>query len=141
MTNAQILSAVINKWGQPFIQYLANNYIGSSTAVQFIQNKAVSWGIASPKWSLLKDLSPFIEGATQGVAVPVLTSIFSKIDDSVIPHIAHNIVDTAIERGKLAFIEGKIEIEEEDLRELKRLLELNLPLEEMEVYEVITDDK
>lgn len=141
MTNAQILSAVINKWGQPFIQYFINSYLGNSSIVQMIQNKVVSMGFVPPNWSLFKELSPLMEGVSGGIVIPILQSYLSKLEDSSIPPMVHQIVDSAIKNGKLVLLGGKIEIEEEDLRELKRLLELNLPLTELETYEVITDDK
>jgi hypothetical protein len=51
----------------------------------------------------------------------------SMVDDSMIPKLAHNFVDNAIDNTELSLFEGKIVFEEDDLKRLKRLLELNLP--------------
>jgi hypothetical protein len=49
------------------------------------------------------------------------------MDDASIPKMAHEIVDDALKNGELSLFEGKVVFEEADLRNLKRLLELNLP--------------
>ena len=60
------------------------------------------------------------------------------VDDSSLPAMAHGIVDKAIENGELSLAEGFITFEEADLKRLKRLLELNLPLAEENCYIVKT---
>lgn len=140
MTNAVKLAHVLNKWGQPFIQYFIGGGIEDNAIFQFIQNKIISSGIVSQKWKLMDDISFIVNGMTDRMVVPVLGSYISKLDDSVIPIVAHSIVDEAIKKGKLTFLEGKIEIVEEDLLELKKYLNWNLPIEESEVYDVIDHD-
>jgi hypothetical protein len=61
------------------------------------------------------------------------------VDDATLPAMAHGIVDKAIENGELSLAEGFLTFEENDLKRLKRLLELNLPLEQSECYTVKTE--
>lgn len=137
MTNAVKLAHVLNKWGQPFIQYFLSGKMDNIPLVQMLQNKVISMGLVSPSWSLTKELSPLLEGVSGALVVPFISSYLSKVDDSTIPQMAHQLVDEAIKKGKLTLLEGKIEIEEDDLLELKKYLNWNLPIEESEVYEVI----
>jgi hypothetical protein len=52
---------------------------------------------------------------------------------------AHAIVDKAIAQGHLTLFEGNIIFNEADLKQLKRLLELNLPVGMEETYTVKED--
>ena len=140
MTNAVKLAHVLNKWGQPFIQYFLSGKMDNIPLVQMLQNKVISMGLVSPSWSLTKELSPLLDGVSGALVVPFISSYLSKVDDSTIPQMAHQLVDEAIKKGKLTLLEGKIEIEEDDLLELKKYLNWNLPIEESEVYEVIDHD-
>lgn len=65
---------------------------------------------------------------------PILNSYLSKMDDAQLPYMAHSIVDSALKNGELSLLEGTIEIEEADLKELKRLLNINMPLKTEDVY-------
>ena len=139
-TNAQILSAVINKWSQPLIKTLLGSKVQSLGFIQAIENKVRSMGWVSNKWTLLGELSPIMEGVTGSIMTPVLNKYLSMVDDASIPQIAHDIVDEALKQGKLSILEGKIELETEDLIELKNLLNYNLPIKEEQTYKVITEE-
>ena len=54
---------------------------------------------------------------------------------------AHGLVDKAIQNGGLELMEGRLKFDMNDLRELKNLLDYNLPLQKKEEYEVITSKK
>lgn len=137
-TNSQILSAVINKWVQPVVTQLAQEKIGSFPFLQAIDNKVRSMGWVSPNWSIVKELSPMIEPITNSIAQPFIQKYLSSIPDEAIPSMAHSIVDKALEKGHFEFMEGKILLEKEDLQELKKLLEYNLPIEKGNDYVVKT---
>lgn len=77
-----------------------------------------------------------LEGITGAMIQPVLNRYLSQLDDASIPMMAHSIVDKAIEQGELALFEGKVVFDKEDLKQLKRLLEANLPVNESETYQV-----
>lgn len=84
-------------------------------------------GWVSPNWSLYSELSPIMESVTGNILTPFISKYVSQIDDSLIPKMAHSIVDNAIKNGELALFEDKIIFEEADLKKLKKLLDLNLP--------------
>ena len=139
-TNAQILSAVINKWSQPLIKTLLGSKVQSLGFIQALENKVRSMGWVSPNWSMMAELSPIMEGVTGSIMTPVLNKYLSMVDDASIPQMAHDIVDEALKQGKLSILEGKVELETEDLIELKNLLNYNLPIKEGQTYKVITEE-
>jgi hypothetical protein len=87
----------------------------------------------------MMDLMPIIGGASDVIIVPILNKYLSMVDDASLPAMAHGIVDKAIENGELSLAEGFITFEEADLKKLKRLLELNLPLPDVRGYIVKTE--
>lgn len=127
-TNSQILSAVLSKFLQPLVQLYGGGWLSSLPAVKMIENKVRAMGIVSQGWSITKEAAPLIEGVSGSVITPILNNQLSKIDDAQLPYIAHSIVDSAIKNGKLELLEGMVEIDESDLKSLKKLLDINLPL-------------
>lgn len=138
-TNAQILSAVINKWSQPFVRTMLSGKVQSIGALRNIEEKIKSTGWVSPQWSIMQDLNPILESVSGSVITPMLSRYLSQLDDDAIPQMAHSIVDNAIKNGSLSLFDGKLELEREDLEELKKLLNYNLPIDEEKVYEVKTE--
>lgn len=138
-TNAQILGAIVNKWAQPLIGTFVNQYMGGAHWLQAIQNKIRSTGWVSSNWSLIAELSPLMEGVSGSIITPMLTRYLSQVDDVAIPAMAHAIVDKAMESGEIRLFEGKVIFEANDLQQLKRLLELNLPLKAEDSVNIITD--
>lgn len=132
-TNAQILSAVLNKWAQPLVGTFLNANMQSIPIIQGIQNKIRSTGWVSPNWSLIAELSPLMESVTGNIVAPMINKYISQIDDASIPKIAHEVVDNALKNGELSLFEGKVVFEQSDLKQLKRLLDLNLPYSQEEI--------
>lgn len=137
-SNASILAAVVNRWIQPVLVQIAQGKLDSLPFIQAINNKVRSTGWVTPSWSVTAELSPFIEPITGGMVSPILESYMKQVPDSAIPGIAHGIVDKALERGELSFLGGKITFDREDLTELKKLLDYNLPFKKTDEYEVRT---
>lgn len=137
-TNSQILAAVLNRWLQPVVIQFSQAKMASFPVVQAIENKVKSIGFVSPNWSLMSELSPMIEPVTRSIVQPMLGRYLANIPDEAIPAMAHSIVDKAIANGKLEFMEGKLVFDREDLSELKRLLDYNLPMQKQEEYTVRT---
>lgn len=137
-TNSQILAAVLNRFAQPLIKEYAGSKIKQAAGYQIAENMIKKWFPVSPNYSLMNDISFAINGATDRAIVPVLNGFIAKMPDDMIPVIAHSIVDSALQNGKLDFIEGKLTFDKHDLEELKKLLEYNLPLDKTKEYEVIT---
>ena len=138
-TNADILGAVINKWSQPLIGTFLNSHMQTIPFIQGLQNKIRSTGWVSQSWTLMGELSPIMEGISGNLVAPVLKKYLSQVDDASIPKMAHAIVDNALKKGELSLFEGKVTFEEDDLKQLKRLLELNLPYNKDKDVIVITD--
>lgn len=127
-TNSQILAAVVSQWMQPLIGSFVGSKIGNIPMLGAAENWVKNLGIVSPNYSIIKDLMPIIGGASDVIVVPMLNKYLSMMDDASLPAMAHGIVDKAIENGELSLAEGFVTFEEPDLKRLKRLLELNLPL-------------
>ena len=127
-TNSQILAAVVSQWMQPLVGSFVTSKIGNIPMLGAAENWVKNLGIVSPNYSIVKDLMPIIGGASDVIIVPILNKYLSMVDDASLPAMAHGIVDKAIENGELSLAEGYLTFEEADLKKLKRLLELNLPL-------------
>lgn len=138
-TNSQILAAVVSQWMQPLIGSFVGSKIGNIPMLGAAENWIKNLGIVSPNYSIMKDLMPIIGGASDVVIIPMLNKYLSMVDDASLPAMAHGIVDKAIENGELSLAEGFITFEEPDLKKLKRLLELNLPLPDDRGYIVKTE--
>ena len=137
-TNAQILAAVLAKWGQPAIEQLASGKLDNLPWMQAVSNKVRSMGWVSASWSLGKELSPLMSSITEALIVPVIERYLQGMPDASLPSIAHSLVDAALVNGSLSLFEGNVVFEKEDLDELKNYLNWNLPLGESPVYEVKT---
>lgn len=135
-TNAQILSAIINKWAQPFLQSFMTGKVQSLGFLSNLESKIKSTGWVSPRWSIMQDLSPLMESLSGSLVTPMLNRYLSQLDDAAIPQMAHNIVDDALKRGSLSLFEDKVEIERADLEYLKKLLDYNLPYNESDVITI-----
>ena len=137
-TNAQILAAVLAKWGQPAIEQLTSGKLDNLPWMQAVSNKVRSMGWVSPNWSLVKELSPLMSTITDAVVVPIIGRFLEGMPDESLPSIAHSIVDAALVNGGLSLFEGNVVFEKEDLDDLKNYLNWNLPLGESSAYEVKT---
>ena len=137
-TNSQILSAVISVWAQPMIGQIVQGKIAAIPFLGMAENWIKNLGIVSPNYSIMKDIMPVVGGVSDVLITPFLNKYLAMVDDASLPAMAHGIVDSAIENGELALAEGFLTIEEADLKRLKRLLELNLPLPEENCYIVKT---
>lgn len=137
-TNSQILAAVLNKWLQPVVLQFSQAKMASFPMVQAIENKIKSTGWVNPNWNLTSELSPMIQPITNSILQPVLNRYLVNVPDESIPAMAHGIIDQAIANGQLELMDGKLVFEREDLEELKKLLNYNLPLKHEQEYKVIT---
>lgn len=135
-TNSQILASVLNYFAQPIIKELAGQKIMQASGFQVAENAIKKWLPVSPNYSLMNDISFIIQGATDKAIVPILSKYLSTIPDDMIPTLAHSIVDSAIKEGKLEYFDGKLEFTKEDMQDLKKLLNYNLPLAQADCYKV-----
>lgn len=137
VTNRQILAAVLVKWAQPAIEQFATSKLSALPFFEIANNKVRSTGFVSPTWALERDLMPIAGGLVKAIAEPALASMLNGVPDAMIPQMAHGIVDSALENGSLSLFEGKVIFEREDLEELKRYLNYNLPYDAGESYQVL----
>ena len=138
-TNAQILAAVLNQWANPLINKLVSTNLSTNPVISAIENRVRSTGWVSQRWNLTAELTPVIRNASSMIVEPILSKYISGIPDESIPSVAHGVVDEAVRQGELSLFEGNVVLDADDLKRLKRLLQLNLPLGESCGYEVITD--
>ena len=134
------MAAVVSYWAQPFIGSLLAGKINNIPVLGFAENWIKNLGIVSTNYSIVKDLMSILGGAGHAVAIPFLSKYISQVEDAAIPLVAHGIVDNAIKRGELSLAEGTVVIEGGDLKALKRLLDLNMPLSEENCYIVKTEE-
>lgn len=140
ITNAYKLSMVLTRWIQPVLNQLASNRMSMLPFVSSIENKVRSIGWVSPSWSLAQELSPILNNISGSLVQPFLQRYVSNVPDESIPKMAHNIVDEAIKNGGLSLFEGSVTFELDDLKELKKLLDYNLPYRREEEFEVKMKD-
>lgn len=139
-SNSDILAAIINKFAQPIVVQFAQAKASTLPMVNMIENKVKSWGIVSQNWSMVNELSPMIEPITGSLVKPMIKQYLSQIPDDAIPAMAHGLVDKALENGGLSLMEGRLQFEKDDLVELKKLLNWNLPLVKEEEYQVVMSE-
>ena len=127
-SNVEILSAVVAHWVQPLVTSIATANMNKIPFIGNIESKIKASGWVSPKWNIASELSPFMPSVSQAMIKPALLNALSGVSDDQVPAFAYGIVDTAIERGSLEILDGNVKFSKEDLIQLRRLLELNLPL-------------
>ena len=138
-TNAQILSGVLAKWGQPIITTIASGKLMKLPFLANIEAKIKSTGWVSPMWNLTQDIMPLLGGMSSSIIEPIIANYLKNIPDEMIPQLAHSIVENAIKNGGISLFEDNIEFEVEDLEELQKLLRYNLPIAATETYQVIEE--
>lgn len=138
-TNAQILSAVLSNWLQPLIGSIVASKVGNVPFLGAAENWIKNLGIVSQNYSIMADIMPILGGASNVIIAPALNRFLAQVDDAALPAIAHGIVDNAIENEELVLAEGFLTFELADLKRLKRLLELNLPMSVESGYIVKTE--
>lgn len=137
-SNSDILAAVLNRFLQPVVMQFAQSKMGSLPFVQMAENKIRSWGIVGQGWSLASELGPLIEPLSGQLIEPMIKGYLSKVPDESLPAMAHEIVDTALAQGGLNLLDGRLQIDVNDLQELKKLLNYNLPYNPGDRYHVKT---
>lgn len=135
-SNAKILSAVLAKWGQPIVATFTSGKLSRIPLLANIEAKIKSTGWVSPNWTLMQDVMPLLGGISSQMIEPIIGNYLKGIPDEMIPTLAHTIVDNGIANGGISLFEDNIELEVEDLEELKKLLKWNLPIVASESYEV-----
>ena len=139
-SNRQILAAVLNKWLQPALNQMAGTKLMQLPFLSNIEAKVKSTGWVSPMWSMANEVAPLLGGVTTQLVEPMISQYLQGIPDQAIPQMAHQLVENAIKQGQLSLFEGNVVFELCDLEELQKLLKYNLPIKEVECYQVKTEE-
>lgn len=134
--NSQILAALVSEWARPAISQIAAGNLMRLPMLQSLQATIGSLGLVSGNYALQKDIEPLIQPVVNSLVTPMLTKYFGQMPEESIPQLAHDIVDKVRYNGPLSILEGLITFDEEDLDELADLLQKNLPVEQVEGYQV-----
>lgn len=137
MTNAQILTAVILKWGEPVIPVMMGSTLnGISAGMLPVEKFFKSVGLAGPAWNISSEINSLAAVGGTTVIRPFLERFIARMPDDMIPELAHGYVDEAIKQGKISILDEHFTFEREDLVELKKYLDCNLPYQKKEEYVV-----
>lgn len=136
-SNAQILSAVLSHWARPAVTQLATERLVRMPMLQAIQQRIVASGLVNTTYNIGNDITPLLSPIVNNVLQPYLERQLSQLPDEAIPSLAREILAQASSRGEYSLLDGAIVLDKEDITELQRLVEKNLPLPEREeAYEV-----
>lgn len=137
MTNKEILTAVLIEWAKPVLPVIIGGRLNNMPVLNMFENWVKKIGIAPTNWTVMQDIMPLIQGAAYNLITPFILPKLEKIPDEYIPAMAHGIVDSAINDGGLNLLGGNIIFDTEDLKDLKKYLDCNLPYTQEEHYKVI----
>ena len=136
-SNAQILSTVLARWLQPMAGELLRSRVSSLPWLKTIESKMQASGWVSRSWSLGSELSNLLGPTSESILKPLIRGYLSKMPDDSLPELAHAITDNALRQGNLQLLDGLVTFELKDIRELKRLLDLNMPNKQKNDYTII----
>lgn len=137
MTNAQILTAVLLKWGEPVIPVMMGKVLnGVSSNMLPVEKFLKAVGIVGPAWQISGEINSLASIGGARMIRPFLERFLSKIPDPMIPQIAHEFVNSAIKNGKISILDEYFTFDRDDLVELKKYLDCNLPYQKEEEYVV-----
>lgn len=137
MTNAEILTAVLLKWGEPVIPALMSKTLAGVSATMLPVEKFLkSVGLVGGGWTIGGEINSLAAIGGTKVIRPYLEKFVSKMPDELIPEIAHEYVDSAIQAGSLSILDNYFSFDRNDLVELKKYLDCNLPYQKPEEYVV-----
>lgn len=133
MNNSQILAAILSHWVEPMAGDIAAMYFKDNAMLNGINFYIKKWVPVSESYSVTDELSWMIKPVTKSFIEPFINTYTAKIPDDKIPELANNMVDAMIQESRLkghVTIAEKLQFEESDLTQLKKLIELNFPIPE-----------
>lgn len=136
-SNAQKLSAVVAEWLRPAVAQIASSKLGAMSWMQQLQTGIMGLGIVGSGYNISDDLLPILSPAVESLIEPMLYEQFRKLPDAAIPKMARDIADNLEKSGKMSLLDGLVDIDANDIKLLKRMIEKNLPLSESKTYKVI----
>lgn len=136
-TNSQKLAAVLSEWARPAISQIASSKIAELPFMMSLQSTIEGLGIVGNGYSIVSDISPFIQPVIDSMITPMLEGYFKNIPDEAIPKTAKAIVEQMKAQKNVSLLNGLLVLEQSDVEELEKLLDKNLPITEDESYKVI----
>lgn len=137
-SNAQILAAVVTEWSRPAVSQLTASSICKLPAMAELQQSIINTGLVGANYRLQSEIEPFLVQAAPCLMEPMLEQAFSRIPDKSIPQIARTTIKTAMMQPQFSILDGLVVFDQEDLKELLDLVELNLPVAETKSYKIKT---
>lgn len=125
-TNREILSSVMMHWMKPMFE--------SGVVGKLMGNFLAPSGKFSIGNALANAFAPLLSDSATAIVDGALKKVLMMIPDENIPEFARDFVQSGIKRGGIDLF--GVEIEKEDLEELARLLEINLPVVSETRYQV-----
>lgn len=141
-SNLEKLTAVLVAWIKPLFDTVLAAKLANAQPVQAANEWIKKYFSVAANYSIVNDLSFLAAPATEMVVEPVVRNAVEKLNlqDKYIPAYAAKIVDAALDKvakdGSITLF-NTVELEDADLRNLRHLLAVNLPVEEYAKYEVI----
>lgn len=105
--------------------------------MQSLQQALMNSGLVSSAYNVSADILPMMTPLVNNLLQPYLERQFSQLPDEVLPGLAHDIIAEAERMGRYTVMDGFLTFEDEDIRELRQLLDKNLPATSSAGYEII----
>lgn len=129
-SNAYILAAVVTEWCRPAVGQIATSQITRFVpGLLDVQQQLMNARIVGNSYKITNEIQPFVSNAVDVLLQPMLEKYFSRMPDEQIPQLAHAFVNTAMEQPSFCILDGLVSFDQNDLQELKHLLDLNLPID------------
>lgn len=141
-SNLDKLTAVLVAWLKPMFNTIVAAKLADIQPVQAANEWVKKYFPVASNYSIVNDLSFLAMPASEMLIEPVVRNGVAKLglQDKDIPAYAAKIVDAALEKtakdGSITLF-NSVELEDADLKNLRHLLQANLPVEEYAKYEVI----
>lgn len=136
-SNAQKLAVVVATWARPAISQLTAQRLCKTPVLQSWQGQIINTGLVTQNYKIDADIAPIMQPMVNALIQPMLLNLFGRVPDDNIPALAHSVVETMLQKGEYTIMDGLVTFEKADFEELKHLIEINLPLTEVESYELI----
>ena len=129
-TNAHILASVLTAWSRPAIVQITSTKLESISYIASMEQSIKSSGLVGHNYRLSNEIMPFINNSIDIIVTPMIERYVSQIPDSALPALAHSVVETAMQQPEFSLLDGLVTFSQDDMIELKYLLEKNLPITE-----------
>lgn len=125
---------------QPVIAQMSALKLSNIPAIASAENMIRTFLPLPPNWRLGDELGQYIPAVMSSGMEPLLSGLLSGIPDAAIPALARSIVEKGIADGGMVLLAGNLTFTKEDLIELKKYIDYNMPEDaQASHYEVRTD--